>query len=76
MAGCSAMRVKSRKGKSRKSASKPLKKISSIVKALAKMYKKQGKKIDIGKLGKEAGRIYRGEKSLPKSAKLSRGKKS
>ena len=42
---CMSMKVKSRRSKKR--ASSPLKKISSIVKALAAKYRKEGKKIKL-----------------------------
>ena len=79
MTGCGMMKIKSR---SKKRASSPLKKISSIVKALAAKYRKAGKKIKIGQLGKEAGKIYRGEKKMSglkisrKSYKKSKSRKS
>jgi hypothetical protein len=73
MSGCLAMAVKSRKSRR---LSPALKKQSSMVKKLASHYKRMGKKIEIGKLGKEAAAINRGEKSLPSSHKKSHSKKS
>lgn len=73
MSGCLAMAVKSRKSRR---LSPALKKQSSMVKKLAAHYKRMGKKVEIGKLGKEAAAINRGEKSLPSSHKKSHSKKS
>jgi len=76
MSGCLAMAVKSRKSRR---LSPALKKQSAMVKKLAAHYKRMGKAINIGKLGKEAAAINRGEKAAPSSHKKSRkthGKKS
>ena len=73
MSGCLAMAVKSRKSRR---LSPALKKQSSMVKKLAAHYKRMGKKVEIGKLGKEAAAINRGEKSAPSSHKKSHSKKS
>ena len=77
MSGCLAMAVKSRKSRR---LSPALKKQSAMVKKLAAHYKRMGKAINIGKLGKEAAAINRGEKSAPsshkKSSRKSHSKKS
>ena len=77
MSGCLAMAVKSRKSRR---LSPALKKQSAMVKKLAAHYKRMGKSINIGKLGKEAAAINRGEKSAPsshkKSSRKSHSKKS
>ena len=52
---------------SRRRVSPALRKQASTVKKLAAHYRKIGKKVDIGKLGKEAAAINRGEKSMPGS---------
>lgn len=52
-------------GKSR--ASSPLRRQAAMVKKLAAHYRKIGKKVDIGKLGKEAAAINRGDKKFPSS---------
>ena len=52
---------------SKRRVSPALRKQASTVKKLAAHYRKIGKKVDIGKLGKEAAAINRGEKSMPGS---------
>ena len=52
---------------SKRRVSPALRKQASTVKKLAAHYRKIGKKIDIGRLGKEAAAINRGEKSMPGS---------
>ena len=69
MSGCMSMSIKRSKRSrgSRRRVSPALRKQASTVKKLAAHYRKIGKKVDIGKLGKEAAAINRGEKSMPGS---------
>jgi hypothetical protein len=76
MSGCLSMSIKRSKRSrgSKRRISPALRKQSSTVKKLAAHYRKMGKKIEIGKLGKEAAAINRGEKSMPGSHKKSHKK--
>ena len=69
MSGCLSMSIKRSKRSrgSKRRVSPALRRQASTVKKLAAHYRKIGKKIDIGKLGKEAAAINRGEKSMPGS---------
>lgn len=69
MSGCMSMSIKRSKRSrgSKRRVSPALRKQASTVKKLAAHYRKIGKKIDIGRLGKEAAAINRGEKSMPGS---------
>jgi len=69
MSGCMSMSIKRSKRSrgSKRRVSPALRKQASTVKKLAAHYRKIGKKVDIGKLGKEAAAINRGEKSMPGS---------
>jgi len=69
MSGCMSMSIKRSKSSrgSKRRVSPALRKQASTVKKLAAHYRKIGKKVDIGKLGKEAAAINRGEKSMPGS---------
>ena len=69
MSGCLSMSIKrsKRSTRSKRRVSPALRKQASTVKKLAAHYRKIGKKVDIGKLGKEAAAINRGEKSMPGS---------
>ncbi len=69
MSGCLSMSIKRSKRSrgSKRRVSPALRKQASTVKKLAAHYRKIGKKVDIGKLGKEAAAINRGEKSMPGS---------
>ena len=73
MSGCLSMSIKRSKRSrgSKRRVSPALRKQASTVKKLAAHYRKIGKKVDIGKLGKEAAAINRGEKSMPGSHKKS-----
>ena len=77
MSGCLSMSIKRSKRSrgSKRRVSPALRKQASTVKKLAAHYRKMGKKIDIGKLGKEAAAINRGEKSMPGSRSKSRSPK-
>jgi len=74
MSGCLSMSIKrsKRSTRSKRRVSPALRKQASTVKKLAAHYRKIGKKVDIGKLGKEAAAINRGEKSMPGSKSRSR----
>ena len=61
---------------SKRRVSPALRKQASTVKKLAAHYRKIGKKVDIGKLGKEAAAINRGEKSMPGSRSKSSRKRT
>jgi hypothetical protein len=69
MSGCLSMSIKRSKRSrgSKRRVSPALRRQSSTVKKLAAHYRKIGKKVDIGRLGKEAAAINRGEKSMPGS---------
>ena len=69
MSGCLSMSIKRSKRSrgSKRRVSPALRRQASTVKKLAAHYRKIGKKVDIGKLGKEAAAINRGEKSMPGS---------
>ena len=78
MSGCMSMSIKRSKRSrgSRRRVSPALRKQASTVKKLAAHYRKIGKKVDIGKLGKEAAAINRGEKSMPSSRSKSSRKRT
>jgi hypothetical protein len=78
MSGCLSMSIKrsKRSTRSKRRVSPALRRQSSTVKKLAAHYRKIGKKVDIGKLGKEAAAINRGEKSMPGSRSKSRSRKT
>jgi hypothetical protein len=80
MSGCLSMSIKRSRGRksrgSKRRVSPALRKQASTVKKLAAHYRKIGKKVDIGKLGKEAAAINRGEKSMPSSHKKSSRKRT
>ena len=78
MSGCMSMSIKRSKRSrgSKRRVSPALRKQASTVKKLAAHYRKIGKKVDIGRLGKEAAAINRGEKSMPGSRSKSSSRKT